>query len=403
MKNFLSAILVMLQLFSVNAFAGSEKLSEIQKQDLYNLGIMTGDENGDLKLNDTITRAEATKMICVAGNFKLPSSVCENLFNDTSDSHWAFDYINVAKENGIINGDENGNFNPDSYITNEEIIKMIVCLIGYGEMAEMKSGYPAGYKAVASQIGITAGLTLKPETPAIREDVAVMISNALDIPVMAKKNDDANGNAVYIVLDGKGGRPFSTIRGTRGTIWDTSLTNIDKLAQSFASQYPYKEGDTEKSFTLYPNIIYSSGMEKTADGTEYECPAIYDDRHAHHLVNSMSVMPVKIETENESFETQYALFDSEVLVPYNILNLAGCNASFNKDTYVATISYDDTVLEILPNIIGMRKNQANGFWVPLEVCARFIGDTLYIPLEAVAAEFGYKIKINSEGTVITIK
>lgn len=403
MKKIISLILLVLQLFSISVFADSAKLNEIQKEDLFNLGIMTGDENGNLNLDDNITRAEATKMICVAGDIKLPSDACESIFNDISNNHWAYRYISAAKENSIINGDENGNFNPDSYITNEEIIKMIVCLIGYNEMAEMKGGYPAGYKAVASQFGITNGLTLKAETTAVREDVAVMISNALDIPIMALKNADADGNVVYIILDGKDGRPFSTLRGTRGMAWDTSLTNINKLAQSFASQYPYKEGDTEKSFALYPDVLYSSGMEKAADGTQYECPAIYDDRHAHHLVDTMSIMPVKIETENNSFETRYALFNSKALVPYDTFSMIGCSASFDKDTYVATISDAGTTLEIIPNIIGMRKNKAEGYWVPLEACARFIGDTLFVPLEAVAKEFGYTAKINSEGSIITLK
>ena len=76
---------------------------------------------------------------------------------------------------------------------------------------------------------------------------------------------------------------------------------------------------------------------------------------------------------------------------------------FNKDTYVAAISKGDTTLEIIPNIIGMRKNQAEGYWVPLEVCARFVNDTLYVPLDAVAKEFGYISEINSEENIITIK
>ena len=32
----------------------------------------------------------------------------------------------------------------------------------------------------------------------------------------------------------------------------------------------------------------------------------------------------------------------------------------------------------------------NGFYVPLEVCARFIDGILYVPVRAVAEEFGIK-------------
>ena len=403
MKKIVAILLVMTQFLSVAVLADSVDLSDTQKKDLYNLGIMIGDENGDLRLEDNITRAEAAKMICVAGNLKLPSETDETLFNDVEGSHWAYQYISSAKENGIINGDENGNFNPENNITNEEIAKMIVCLLGYREMAETRGGYPAGYTSTASRIGITNNLNLKTKTSAIRKDVAIMISNALDIPIMVEKSEGEDENTVHIILDGNNGVPFSSIRGTRGMTWDTSLTNIDKLAQAFASQYPYKEGDTEKSFELYPDIIYSSGMEKTADGIEYECPAIYDDTHAYDLVNTMSVMPAKLAIKDSIYEIQYAVFDAKVLVPYDIFNLAGCNVLFNKDTYVAVISKGDTTLEIIPNIIGMRKNQEEGYWVPLEICARFMGDSLYVPLEAVAREFGYVAEINIEGNRIVIK
>lgn len=405
MKKVLSVILVIMQLFSITAFANTVQLTDVQKEDLYNLGIMTGDENGDLRLNDNITRAEAAKMICVAGNINLLSDIEENLFKDVAANHWAYKYICAVKENGIVIGDDNGNFNPESNITNEEIVKMIVCLLGYGEMAEMQGGYPAGYTATASRIGITNNLNLKTKTPATRNDVAIMISNALDTPIMVEKSEgeDENDNTAYVILDGKNGIPFSSIRGTRGMTWDTSLTNIDKLAQAFASQYPYKEGDTEKSFELYPDIIYSSGMEKTAEGIEYECPAIYDDRHAYDLVNTMSVMPAKFVVEDSGYEIQYAVFNSKALIPYDVFKLVGCEVLFNKDTYVATISKNGTTLEIIPNIIGMRKNQAEGYWVPLEICARFVNDTLYLPLDAVAKEFGYVAETNSDGSVITLK
>lgn len=403
MKKIFSVILMVMQLLTVTVFADEIQLKDAQKDDLYNLGIMTGDENGDLRLNDNITRAEAAKMICVAGNIYLQTNNGENIFDDVAADHWAYKYIYAAKENKIINGDGNGNFNPESNIINEEIVKMIVCLLGYREMAEQRSGYPAGYTSTAAKIGITSNLNLKTKTPATRNDVAIMICNALDVPIMAEKREDEDDNTVYVVLDGKDGIPFSSIRGTRGMTYDTSLTNIDKLAQSFASRYPYKEGDTEKTYELYPDIIYLSGIEKTAEGIEYECPAIYDDRHAYELVKKMSVMPAKIVVGKSSYEVQYAVFDSKILVPYDTFKLTGCDVLFNKNTYVATISNNSTTLEIIPNIIGMRKNQAEGYWVPLEICARFINNNLYVPLDTVAKELGYTAESNSDGSVISIK
>lgn len=203
MKKFMAMVLVVISLLTVTAFAENAVLDESQKEELYYFGIMTGDENGDLRLNDNITRAEVTKMICVAGNVspKEPDAN-ETLFPDVLQEHWAYKYIYAAKNKGIIIGDENGCFNPEDNVTNEEIIKMIICLLGYEPMAETRGGYPAGYTSQASRLGLTDGMTFEVNVPAIRNDVAVMMHRALDVPLMEKVEDSEE--FMYVILDGNG-------------------------------------------------------------------------------------------------------------------------------------------------------------------------------------------------------
>ena len=64
MKKILLITLVILMLTSVTSFADSGLYNETIKTDLQNLGIMTGDQNGNLHLEDNITRAETAKLIC---------------------------------------------------------------------------------------------------------------------------------------------------------------------------------------------------------------------------------------------------------------------------------------------------------------------------------------------------
>lgn len=184
---------------------------------------------------------------------------------------------------------------------------------------------------------------------------------------------------------------------------DVSTKAIREKQLEFASQYRYKEGDFDKSFSLYPGIIYTSGIEYTADGTAYECPAIYVDEHAMYA-NSYSLK--KGETKfiingmaNQYFD-QCVLYNSRLLVPVNAFAEVGCDVRTNTDTYVTTISKDGVILELLPNLIGMRKNQANGFYVPLEVCARIIDNTLYVPVRAVSNEFN--LNVDWDGTTNTV-
>ncbi len=200
MKRTFFIIITLISILLTSVHADSAVMNNTQKSDLYNFGIMVGDGNGNLRLDDTITRAEAVKMICIAGNISTDTTE-EYVFPDVKNEHWAYKFICAAKANNIINGDENGNFNPEAKITNEEIVKILVSLLGYSAYAEMNGGYPAGYTAAGTRYGITTGLQLDVNTPATRNDVGIMIFNTLDIPIMVKRLSP-QGNIEYVIMDG---------------------------------------------------------------------------------------------------------------------------------------------------------------------------------------------------------
>ncbi len=222
MKRIVSLVMVVIFLLSASVIVNA--VTDEQKADLKELGIMVGDENGDLRLDDTITRAEVIKMICVAGNISIenqeeltfsiaPETQSVYKYPDVSDNHWAYQYIKSAKTYGIIEGDENGNFNPENNVTNEEVIKMVVALLGYSPMAETRGGYPAGYTATATQIGLTTDMQFEVDAPAIRRDVAKIIYRALDTPLMVQTGINfSTQNAEYKIMDGKNGVDLMTLR-----------------------------------------------------------------------------------------------------------------------------------------------------------------------------------------------
>ena len=49
--------------------------------------------------------------------------------------HWAVPYVAYASNAGIINGYEDGTFRPTAPVSYGEVIKMIVCTMGYGDVA----------------------------------------------------------------------------------------------------------------------------------------------------------------------------------------------------------------------------------------------------------------------------
>ncbi len=104
----------------------------------------------------------------------------QNIYTGTD----TVDMTNYANQIGIINGNGDGTFAPEEKVTNEQIVKMLVCVLGY-EPA-VRGSYPTAHFIKATELGITKGLDLVATEVAKRKDVAVMIHNALDIPIMVQ-------------------------------------------------------------------------------------------------------------------------------------------------------------------------------------------------------------------------
>ncbi len=150
------------------------------------LKVLQGDENGNFNPDNTITRAEFAAVVCRALGLEgsAASAKGATMFTDVAADHWASGYINLASQQGIVNGKGNGIFDPEGNVTYAEAVKMLVVAIGYEPMAATKGGYPAGYLSVANSTKMTAGVAGASDVAALRSTVAMLTANALEIPVM---------------------------------------------------------------------------------------------------------------------------------------------------------------------------------------------------------------------------
>lgn len=199
--------LVMILGLSVSSFAAvsSDAQDSKHKDAIELLGaleIMVGDaENGAFRPNDTIRRSEFAKVAVtsmgmqdLAGNFNYPTK-----YPDVVENHWANGYINVATNQGIIIGDDEGNFRPDDTITYAEAVTVLVRLIGHTPVAEKKGGFPTGYVTVATQTGITKNAVASNDSAVLRGMVAQLCANALVTDKMEQTNFGSDES--YQVVD----------------------------------------------------------------------------------------------------------------------------------------------------------------------------------------------------------
>lgn len=192
LKKVLAVVLAFAMIIGTNVFAAS--FPDLDKTANYaeavsvlaDLGILTGYSDGTIQPEGDITRAEFAAIVCRIKGLENAANSAKGttVFTDVAADHWASGYINMASQQGIINGVGNGLFLPEENVKFEEAVKMVVAALGYTPKAEGMGAYPTGYLAVASQIGVTTGVSGVNGEAANRGTVARLAYNALDVPIM---------------------------------------------------------------------------------------------------------------------------------------------------------------------------------------------------------------------------
>ncbi len=178
---------------------------------LVDQGIINGYTDGTFKPENTITRAEFSKILAVASapsgyNFSATTTTFPDIADMDAEHGWAVPYIAYAVSTKAINGYTDGTFKPGNPVTYAEAIKMIVCTLGYAPVVDLTlDPWYQGYLNIANQIGLTKGAAAVVDAPSNRGIVAHLTYNMLSAPVLVQTGLDALGNPKYEMSTGEGG------------------------------------------------------------------------------------------------------------------------------------------------------------------------------------------------------
>jgi len=197
MKKVLSLVLVIAMVLSSFSFAFAapqfEDVADTNYEEaidtLYALGVITGYEDGTYRPERTVTRAEMAKLMVELLGYGDLTAGSKSNFTDTQ-GHWADAWIALAAGRGIVIGTGDGKFMPDSIVTYDQVLTMLVRGLGYTDDSnELKNmTWPTNFKVKAAELNITKNVDMK-SAEADRGGVAQAMYNALEQQIVKVNSD----------------------------------------------------------------------------------------------------------------------------------------------------------------------------------------------------------------------
>lgn len=322
------------------------------------LKIMTGDQNGDLRLNDTVTRAEFTKMAVASSSFR--NNVASNLsispFYDVPYSNWAAPHVHVGVVNNLVSGYPDASFRPNDLVTYEEAITIVLRVLGYNDN-DFGIAWPNGQIGMANNLEITDNLSnTEIGSPMTRSDVATLFYNSLrtkmkdsetklisvfdasiieDITLISTSKEDSSipGDEVFTDNGSYKIRPtfdYSQV-GQKG---DLAIKD-NKTVIGF---FPNNDGGTEEKCAVYSvlsdNIIVYNGGQMTAVDVSSGA-TVYDgkNRTTFAAIKSNLEMGDVLNIKRTNGDIDYIVYQKGTMKgPYTIGNATDWNELIGLDS-----------------------------------------------------------------------
>lgn len=414
LKKVLALSLVFAMAFTMMAgaaFKDQDKIDSSLTNDiqlLTALGVFKGDENGNFNPTDNVKRSEAAKMIYVLKNNGVDDGAVAfqgvSKYSDVPVGHWAEGYINYCTNLGYMGGwQENGvqKFDPNGNVTGVELMKMLLCMIGYKADVQgyTGNGWQTNVLVDAATSGLSANFIPSVYGATPRQWTARLMTNALDAKyVVYSKGELTYGENTYA-------EQYLSLRTVEGILTETnsnklgtgkynvnnSLNDVDSVyvaaftgsrddiravgdADDSLLGQPvkmyYKKAGTTSEAKLYAVLPYAKNMKvvnTTIDAIKYDSSVkttVTIDGLGKMDYTKSTVDPDG--TASSGDEKKISLYMNNVWVAFDTIdNLAtyldgndsrAVTVVANKDGYAQTILVDDLTAYAQVKKIDAAKN-----------------------------------------------
>ncbi len=139
---------------------------------------------------DSVTRGEFAALITGISGAELANGA-ESPFSDVKEDTKFKDEIITAYTLGYIEKDSE--FRPDEAISGYDALRMVIKLLGYGQIAESSAAFPTGYIQTANNIRLTRNVNGITDTAVSGRNAAVLLMRALTTGLMDMEEYSKDG------------------------------------------------------------------------------------------------------------------------------------------------------------------------------------------------------------------
>lgn len=194
-------------------------------------------------------------------------------FKDIENSEYK-QYIVSAYKQGYIAGVDNTHFSPDTAVTYEQAVKILMTILGYDPAAQEMGGYPSGYMKVAEECKLLKNTS--PSDNLNMRDALILLYNAAHTDVMELKS--IGTSYTYVINEGETFlvKNFG-IYICEGVINATAYTDLlaqeselDRNKVSIGNlSFDVNDTDAENYLGYYVKLYYDASDMKTDYKTIY--------------------------------------------------------------------------------------------------------------------------------------
>lgn len=335
MKKGLSLLLaasVAFSAFSATAFAAQPQTAQEKYDALVEAGIFEGFEDGQARLDEPMTRAQAAKIVTLVLGLQ-ENAAAASVYKDLAGAEWAAGYIGAATKAGILNGRGNGVFDPSSDVTIQELAKIMVEAleidVDASATVEGADEWAAPYVAAA----VAAGLIAEQDDYKAAASRTILVEASYSAYEQVKNEEVAGSYSVEAI----GAKKFSVNFGAAIDPSKVELT-VKKGSVTVNTETPVFSEDKKSAI-----------IETTTKLTKGEYTITAKNAAAEELTTTVSVEDEKVQSIQLNGDVAAATFTGNSItgatMTYRVLNQYGeditANRGINWTSTLGTVTSDN--------------------------------------------------------------